>query len=417
VRIFGLELKEISLLHWSTAFTAFLMPCFRKMVAFGIGLMVMFAMGSAMKYSRKLSLKFNVSAWITLLLFCVHFIGLNKALDFDQGLKELEIKLSYFVFPVILFFGFEARRRVRYLIGAAFILGCLVRIPISVIDAAMVYNATGNIKALGYEMLSDPYHPSYMAFYQSVAVMMILGYIFNERISRTVQFVLGGIMVIMLVYISMLASRAGLISAVMCIVMGGILYLKEATNRLERIFVCAGCMVILIATSSLLPTTSQRIEALRITPEIPTIETAVKKPTQSSLELRLITWKAALNVLLEHPFGAGTSNTEKELVEEYMAMGETNAAEKKLNAHNQWLQMGAEFGWIGLLLIAALFITVIHSAYRQRKYVMMTIAVIFVLNCIVESMLEVQAGIVFFCFLQLLIGPAVEERTYRPNEV
>lgn len=364
----------------------------------GIGLMILAAIAAAMKSSRKLSLRLNASSWIMLSIFVMHFIGLNFAQNVDLGLKELEIKLSYFVFPLILFFGFEARRRMRYMIAACFVLGCLVRIPISIIDAAMIYQSTGNIKAFSYELLSEPYHPSYMALYQSVAVLMLLGYLFNERISRTAQYCIGAAVVIILIYISMLASRAGLVSAVLCIVMGGVLYWKEATNRLERIFFTAGCMVVLVASSALLPTTSQRIEALRIAPEIPTIEPKTNTPSASSMALREVTWSAAWNVLLDHPFGTGTSNTENELLSEYVAMGETKAAEKRLNAHNQWLQLGAEFGWLGIVLLTALFAAVLRSAYRQRMYVMMTIAALFAINCAVESMLEVQAGIVFFCF-------------------
>ncbi len=408
MRFFGIEPREINALHWSTALTAFLIPCFRKMVAMGVALMLISAIALAMKGSRKLSLRLNASSWFMLVLFLVHFVGLNFAQNVDSGFKELEIKLSYLVFPFILFFGFEARRRVRYMIGAFFVLGCLLRIPISVWEAFMLYSNTGNVKAFSYELLSDPYHPSYMALYQSVAVLMLLGYLFNERMSRAAQYIAVATVVIMIVYISMLASRAGLVTAVICIVMGGILYWKEATNRLERIFLTAGCMVVLLASSALLPSTAQRIEALQITPDIPTIAPKTTVPSTSSLALRKVTWTAAWNVLWENPLGIGTSNTEHALVNAYVAMGETKAAEKKLNAHNQWLQLGAEFGWMGLALITALFASVIYSAYRQRMYIMMTIATLFALNCMVESMLEVQAGIVFFCFLALLIGPPVK---------
>jgi O-antigen ligase len=112
--------------------------------------------------------------------------------------------------------------------------------------------------------------------------------------------------------------------------------------------------------------------------------------------------------MLETPLGVGTGNTEAALVEQYKRSAQTKAEEKKLNAHNQWLQMGAEFGWLGLVLCLALFASILHSAYQQEKWLMLGMIGVFAFNCLVESMLEVQAGIVFFGLLSILIGPATK---------
>jgi O-antigen ligase len=391
--------------------TAFLIPCFRKMVALGIALMALACIAEAMKKGRRLSLRLNASAWLMLAIFALHIVGLNFAESIDQGMKEIEIKLSYFIFPLLLFFGFATKRTQKIQIAAAFVLGCLLRIPISLADAWTLYAETGNIKAWSYEMLSEPYHPSYMALYQGFSLLLMLCYFYNEQISRGRQIFVLTAMSCTLIYISMLASRAGLISAVFFIVIAGLLFWHSATNRLERIFLTGACLVVLIASSFLLPTTSQRIEALNIASvRSQTAETAPAPAKKSSVAMRQISWESAWEVLLHNPMGVGTGDAEKALVNEYIRRNENSAATKKLNAHNQILQLGVEFGWLGILLLLGLFVFLCRAAYQQKQWIMCAILGVFFLNCLVESMMEVQAGIVFFAYLTILIGPPAPMR-------
>jgi O-antigen ligase len=411
VRILGSNVREISALQWCAMLTAFLIPCFRKMVALGIALMVLACIAETMKQGRKLSLRLNASAWLMLSLFALHIVGLNFAESIDQGMKEIEIKLSYFIFPLLLFFGFAMKHTPKKRIAAAFVIGCLLRIPISLADAWVLYAETGNLKAWSYEMLSAPYHPSYMALYQGCSLLLMLCYFYNEQLTRGRQTLLLVAMSCTLIYISMLASRAGLISAVIFIVVAGLLFWQSATNRLERIFLTGACLVVLVASSALLPGTSQRIEALNISAErAPKVTAAPAPANKSSVAMRKVTWEGAWEVLMHHPMGVGTGDAEKALVNEYLRRNEEGAATKKLNAHNQILQLGVEFGWLGILLLLGLFVALCLSAYRQKQWIMLAMVSVLILNCLVESMMEVQAGIVFFAYLTILIGPPAPVR-------
>jgi O-antigen ligase len=80
----------------------------------------------------------------------------------------------------------------------------------------------------------------------------------------------------------------------------------------------------------------------------------------------------------------------------YLKRGETYAAERQLNAHNQYLQTGAELGWFGLCALLACLGSLWYA--RQAEISALFFASLCALNFLFESMLEVQAGIVFFCF-------------------
>ena len=112
----------------------------------------------------------------------------------------------------------------------------------------------------------------------------------------------------------------------------------------------------------------------------------------------------------ENAFGTGTGDTQSKLNTIYLQQGETYAAEHQLNAHNQFLQTGAELGWIAVLLLVACMVFCWQSARGEAA------ATLFfglcALNFLFESFLEVQAGIVFFSFWVMVYS---KHSTRRPT--
>jgi O-antigen ligase len=94
----------------------------------------------------------------------------------------------------------------------------------------------------------------------------------------------------------------------------------------------------------------------------------------------------------------GTGNTESELISIYLQANENYAAERKLNAHNQFLQAGAEHGWPGILLLLACMLLLLFNALKWKNIIMLNFVLLCSMNFLFESFLEVQAGLVFFCF-------------------
>ena len=92
-----------------------------------------------------------------------------------------------------------------------------------------------------------------------------------------------------------------------------------------------------------------------------------------------------------------------ELVACYTDRGAVHAAEQRLNSHGQFLQGGAALGWPGLLLTLAVGLIPLVIALRERRAMLAVFAALFILNAAVESVLEVQAGVVLLgAFLGLL---------------
>ena len=132
--------------------------------------------------------------------------------------------------------------------------------------------------------------------------------------------------------------------------------------------------------------------------------TTSKQEARSSTELRRVTWASSIAILLEHPGGVGIGNAGIFLREKYAEAGENYALEKNLNSHNQFLQMGVEMGWAGVVIFIVFCLVILMKATRSGSIFYMAFVGLCFLNFLFESFLEVQAGVVFFYFFLTVLN-------------
>jgi O-antigen ligase len=389
---------------------AFLIPTFKKFVPGFIGLLALYCIVFAVRRHRTYFRQTHPSMIIMALYFLILITGAFFTDHPDVARMEIEIKFSLIAFPVISWMLPVLSRKNFDKIATAFVNGCLLFIP-----AALAYGIYRSVKLedasyLSYEQLSINYHPTYAATYQCLSLFVLLSRAASRRWlldSRLLHYT--GI-ILTAIFISLLASKAGIITALCAIVLALIYYGAKPGERLRVWMMSAISAVVLIACAMIFPASSARIGAM-----VENLESEASLPAEtgearSSTELRKVTWSAAMEVLSNHPFGAGTGNTQFLLNAIYERDGQNYAAQKNLNTHNQFLQTGAEHGWPGILTLCALMILQIAGMFRLRNNVMLCIIGICALNFLFESYLEVQAGIVFYCFWSMIYA-----RSQRPE--
>jgi O-antigen ligase len=114
---------------------------------------------------------------------------------------------------------------------------------------------------------------------------------------------------------------------------------------------------------------------------------------------KLQQFKAAIesnnNVLL----GNGIGDANDEIYKAYTNLGLDTYAERKYNAHNQFIQTYGGLGLIGVMVLLAIFGYALFVFIRDRNF----LGILFVLSSLLlfqtESMLERHHGIVLFVFL------------------
>ena len=103
-------------------------------------------------------------------------------------------------------------------------------------------------------------------------------------------------------------------------------------------------------------------------------------------------------------FGVGTGDVKAELIKVYAEKKFGQGVEAAYNPHNQYLQTAAALGLPGLAGLLALALAPLVRSVRRRHFLFLNFLLIVGLNSLTESVLEVQAGVLFVALFYLLLG-------------
>jgi len=392
--------KRDQLLQHLLAALAFAIPWAKKAIPTLIGVIVVFALIRFFK-RKSASIPSQPTALFGLFaLFMLLVLGTTYTQHPNEAWNEIGIKLSFLIFPLLALITPSLEKADLKNILNAFVAGCFLFMAITISHAVWVIAQHPDWYYFTYDRLSWYIHPTYAATYQAMALFALL----HAGIKR--NFLAGNMwlhllaITLLLVFIALLSSKAGYLCALLVLAYAAYYALRNGM-RLSSIAMAATLTIALFITMILaLPTTSDRVKDA--VADIRTSETAVESSDTvatahtSSTSMRFITWSASWKLLCENPFGTGTGDTQPELNRLYRQQGEDYAALRQFNAHNQFLQTGAEIGWIGLVALLVVLIA-LWSIGRNEPTVRIFV-LLCALNFLFESFLEVQAGIVFCSF-------------------
>jgi O-antigen ligase len=136
----------------------------------------------------------------------------------------------------------------------------------------------------------------------------------------------------------------------------------------------------------------------------------------SGNQVRLVVWTVTGEIILEHPFGVGLGNLEDEMQKKLAALNQTELMEKNYNPHNQFLQIFAEIGLIGILIFMVLLFFAIRQARKNKDALYVFLVFSLMMNCLFESMLQRQSGIVFYIVFIALFATVLQKQSVQPLE-
>jgi len=115
-------------------------------------------------------------------------------------------------------------------------------------------------------------------------------------------------------------------------------------------------------------------------------------------------WKASVAIMQTHAIGVGTGDVTDELCSEYERLGARYALKKRMNPHSVWLQLGVSHGVLGLAYLLIWIGGTAFLAARSRQWILVLWLGIWAVNGSVESLLELQQGVVPTLFLTLMLA-------------
>jgi O-antigen ligase len=371
---------------------AFIIPLERKLIP---PIIILLFVSSLINGSFKFKEKKGILALA--ILYITYAVGLIYSTNLKYGLFDLEVKLSLLFFPLIFFISKIDIREIANKILNSFIDGCFVASVLSLISAAIQYYLYSNINSFFYGELALYGHSSYMAIFLCFSSALI--YIRNIKQNSVVKFPLKDLFLLGLfsIMIFFLVSKTGIISILLIhfafigyLIIQNKLYLKGT--------------VVLVLISTLLFT------GYKVFPEVNSrfnemFSAVFNESTElnSTSSIRTEIWKTSINILIQHPFGVGTGDVKDVLVENYMNLGLNYAAEKELNAHNQFLQIALATGVLGLLVLVAMLVMPLYYSIKNKQPIYIVFLGLIIINFLTEAMLETLAGVVFFAFFNTML--------------
>ena len=102
-----------------------------------------------------------------------------------------------------------------------------------------------------------------------------------------------------------------------------------------------------------------------------------------------------VKIIGEYPLGVGVKAQEQVLQATYVKEDTPLDLENRVGPHNQFLEFGVKYGWIGIILLVLFFISLI-PVIKQSSFPLVGVITIILISLFFESLLERQTGIFLF---------------------
>jgi O-antigen ligase len=406
---------------------------------------------------NKDQMKYKWAYIIFAMTWLMYLIGMLYTENQSVGWAQVSKKLGFLIFPMIFLFSdmsYMTKQRLKA-IGNALVLGCILFFFMNFFYALFddIFKDATIDRFFDQELMTPLYyvHHSYLSMYASLGLMFCFMEIFGNvnRKAKTINIIA---YIILVVFIILVRSRAGLIWMVLTFVLQWI-WLTFIMKKKKVGLIMGGVFVLAVAGACIVFPQS----VARIT------ETIRNIASEHSSDHRLVQFKGYKSVLDENwLFGVGTGDRTEETQASYhrykdnldailgpemvVAIDEAIdnqwyepdesmrqdmmvkaveygvapevisthlveyqfirfAIDNEINAHNMFFETMISVGIIGVLLLLAYFIIPLVLWIKTKSFDMLYCSFLLMIgfNALFESIFEVQLGIIFFCFFNSLL--------------
>ena len=380
-------------------------------VSIAIIILILLLTVAVIKFNKKILPGLILLPSIALISYYLwHVAGMAWSSNLEYGYKDLEMKLSFLVFPII-FSAFEITPAIRKKTLTFFATGCILTCSYLLSLAINKFETDGDINNYFYVGLSPDIHPAYISMYVIISIIICLGFI-NPMKKIALNIFLLAIVLFLMIFLIMLTARMAIISGIF---IGSIfIYLHLATfSFIKKI---SFALLFIVAASSLFYISNSYYNRMSQISEVVTEIENDNKVSPSAIvynssSSRPELWKETLHVIKSNLLiGTGTGDIKDELRKEFIKNNFKYAIERNLNPHNQYLHTTTGLGIIGLLLLLLCFGSQLVQAIRLKDWLYLSFILVFAINALTESNIEVEKGIILFCFLSMFFNACIKRK-------
>lgn len=368
------------------------------------------------KYKRLMS---NKGILLFMGFYLLHIIGLLYTENFQEGMFDLEKKLSILVLPLVI--GTSGRldtSRIEKLLKS-FVSAVTVAMFICLSYAFYQYFTNHTTDYFYYHNLGSiiDFHAVYFSFYLGFSLFIMTFFLFKEwrALKHTHKILYCILMLFTLIFIFLLSSKTIIVSICLIINLFLIIWIARKKNIITAILYALVVNVFAFLVLFNLSFSRSRFDEI-IKSKLDFINQKEYAPETvfNGASIRFAIWKFSIEILNDNRawvFGLGTGDAQDNLTRIYVKNNLYSGNEKlgfvgftDYNAHNQYLQFLLSLGLVGLVYFFICLWHPLSLAYSKSDYLFIALMVLFIIFCFTESVLCRHKGVVFFSlFTSLLV--------------
>lgn len=353
----------------------------------------------------------NPLLWL-FLFYLFHLVGMLWTTNTVFGWNDLGIKASFFIFPLLFMLGnFQIDRSFYWKV---FVYSLSISVVILLLFAAWQswYYPEDNQWGYFFEHeFSIWMHRSYFATYTAVAAGICLHWLLRlQRVESLFLLVTSFLLLSVATFLTL--SKAGILIWFVLVLLIVARFIVIRSSKwfgfgILGLFILF-CSIVLLTENKV----SSRMGDIRSGMENFSSE---DNASVESSAARLLMWHTSLKCVQENPvLGVGTGDVKDVLVAKSLELGNVGCADRRLNAHNQYLNSWVQLGIPGLILLIVVLLTSFRFAIRTVQFELTLLLAAFAISMLFESFLETQAGIIpFALFVCLFTYRNSEETTFK----
>ncbi|MFN4951311.1 MAG: O-antigen ligase family protein [Flavobacteriales bacterium] len=369
---------------------------------------------------KELTFKFNIILLGVSLFLPFYSLYAMNAIDPQEAMFGIEKKLSFVLFPLVFSFVPTFYLNKRFLENG-FLISLFLMLFLCYLGAFFNYEEHNYDAAYLFSSHFSGlfHHPTYVSVFCALGIFVLFKRWEAPMTMREHLFSAVGILFLLYTHVQ-LESLSGLLFAVllMACLVGYWLFKKQGWTVLIGVFTL-GMLVSYLGIYFIPSLRSNVFDSVSFVSNYvkdPYAYTHLPRGEIRGNDARLILWTASAAILREHPNGVGVGNLPTTMEAKLLEYGQVNLAKEHLNPHNQFFHTAVETGWIGLLWLLGLLISMLWYGWKNKQGILILVVCAFAFNSLFESMLERQSGIVFWLLWSCLfigIHPAFK---IQPNE-
>lgn len=332
-------------------------------------------------------------------VYLFYMLSIISTENFFNYWKSLETSLSLLVIPLsfLLSDGIVTKKSINYF-KKVYLLGVSL-FSISCFSFILIFEdkyhprGISDVNFIRLSLTKMPLidtHPIYASIYFGIGILILLS------MYKTLKSYLSlPILILMLLGLSLLASKMAIIALVVILV----LYIIYSIHPFWKKILSLVASLSIVALSIIyIPYLNFRFKELYSTNSYSEIDkynsTSIRNAINScAFELLESSWLV----------GDGIGDVQSELNECYESKSQV-LLDGNYNSHNQYLSIWLGTGIIGLIAFLFMLFYNFRTAWRQKDLLFMAFLLFYMLNFLTENVLERQSGVILFAFMINLFG-------------